>query len=262
MHADVARLDLLLRRRSLIAYTVGMALYALVIVALYPAFRTNTSLNDLTKGHSAAAALFGLIGPLTSPAGWLDANVFANFFPLVMLLLTIGYGASAIAGQDEDGTLCLVAVLPVRRDLVIVQKAATMVAQALVLTCGVAGIALLGRLFQVDVPPAHLLSVCASTLLMGVDFGLVALAVAAASGRRGVAIGVGAVLAAASYLVSSLAPVVAWIRPARFGSLLYWAVANDQVAKGVSGADVGVLVAVGLCALAAAVIRFRWLDLR
>ena len=39
MHADVSLLDLRLRRRLLLGYTLGMALYTLVIVVLYPQFK-------------------------------------------------------------------------------------------------------------------------------------------------------------------------------------------------------------------------------
>jgi hypothetical protein len=47
-----------------------------------------------------------------------------------MLLLTIGYGAACLAGQDEDGTLALMAVLPVRRHAILLQKASAMALQA------------------------------------------------------------------------------------------------------------------------------------
>ena len=105
MRADIAVIDLQLRRRALLSYSVGMALYALVIVALYPQFKGATSLDQLTKNGSAVAALFGATGSLTSPSGWLDANIYENFLPLIMLLITVGYGASCIAGQDEDLSL-------------------------------------------------------------------------------------------------------------------------------------------------------------
>lgn len=108
-----------------------MALYTLVVVALYPSFKNSTSLNGLAG--STAAALFGVTGPLTSPGGWLNGNIYGNFFPLIMLLLTIGYGAASLAGQDEDGTLALLAVLPIRRRTIVVQKAAAMAVQALLL---------------------------------------------------------------------------------------------------------------------------------
>ena len=52
MRADIAVIDLRLRRRALLSYVVGMALYALVIVALYPQFKGDTSLDQLTKNGS------------------------------------------------------------------------------------------------------------------------------------------------------------------------------------------------------------------
>ena len=63
-----------------------MALYALVVVALYPAFKNSTSLDTLVKNDATAAALFGITGKISSSGGWLNANIYANFFPLVMLL--------------------------------------------------------------------------------------------------------------------------------------------------------------------------------
>jgi len=49
MSADVALLDLRLRRRSMIGYAVGMGVYGFVIVALYPTFKNDTSLNQFSR---------------------------------------------------------------------------------------------------------------------------------------------------------------------------------------------------------------------
>jgi ABC-2 type transport system permease protein len=262
MRVDMARLDFSLRRRLLVGYVVGLALYCFVVVALYPQFKDSTSLDSLTEGGSTIAAFFGISGTLTSPAGWLDANIYANFFPLVMLLLTIGYGAAAIAGQDEDGTLGLLAVLPVRRTGIILQKATTMLVQSLALGFAVAIVTVIGRSFDLTITPSHAISISVATALMGVDFGLIALAVGAATGSRGAALGVGTALAAIAYLISSLAPVVDWIHSARYVSLFYWSVGDNQILNGVSSLSYLVLVAVGLCALGGAIAAFRRLDLR
>lgn len=104
MRPDIARLDLSNRRRGLIGYCLGMAVYTLAVVAMYPAFKTSSSLDKLIASDSTAAALFGISGSISTSSGWLNGNIYANFFPLVMLLLTIGYGAACLAGQDEDGT--------------------------------------------------------------------------------------------------------------------------------------------------------------
>jgi beta-exotoxin I transport system permease protein len=258
---EVTRLDVLLRRRALIGYSVGMVVYTLVVVALYPAFKNSSSLDRLIKDDSTISALFGVNGPISSPGGWLNGNVYANFLPLLMLLLTVGYGAAALAGQDEDGTLCLIAALPIRRTTVVLQKAAAMTLQAAVLTVAVAVCVLAGRSFDLGIPVANVLSVAATTLLLGLDFGLVTMAIGARTGGRATALGAGSALAAASYLIGSLAPVVAWIHPARYVSVFYWSVGNGQITSGARLQDYAVLGAVALCALYAAAAAFERLDL-
>jgi ABC-2 type transport system permease protein len=262
MQAEVSRLDLRLRRRSLLGYSLGMAAYAFIIVALYPAFRDSASLNALTRNGNAVAALFGATGSLTSPAGWLNANIYQNFLPLIVLLATIGYGASAIAGQDEDGVLSLTAALPVSRRAILAQKALTLVVQAVVVAVATMILVLAGRGFQLSVSTTHLTGITIGVALLGIDFGLLALAIGAATGRRGTALGVTSAIAAASYLISSLAPVVNWIRPARYASLFYWAVGNQQLSSGLSAGAAATLVVTGVILLAAAIAAFRRLDLR
>jgi ABC-2 type transport system permease protein len=144
----IATLDLSLRRRSIIGYAAGMAAYVVVVVALYPAFKDSTSLDQLTKDSPGVAALFGISGSLTSPTGWLNANIYANFFPLLILLMTIGYGAWCIAGQERDGHLELVMGLPFSRNRVLGQKVVALVAQAMFLSAVVFVSCLVGRAFE------------------------------------------------------------------------------------------------------------------
>jgi beta-exotoxin I transport system permease protein len=261
MHAEVALLDLRLRRRAIIGYTLGLAVYALVIVILYPQFKDTTSLNSITEHGSTLAALFGATGSLTSPTGWLNANLYANFVPLIVLLVTIGYGASSIAGQDEAGTLSLVTILPVSRRDVVLQKAATLVGQAIAIALATMLCVLVGRSFDLSISIGHLAGVTIGVTLLGIDFGLAAVALGAWSGTRGLALGVTSTIAAASYLISSLAPVVGWIRPAKYASLFYWAVGDDQLANGLGAGAAVVLVLAGAALLAGAVLAFERLDL-
>ena len=262
MRTDIARLDISGRWRSLAGYTLGMAVYALLVVALYPAFKASTSLDKLIKSDSTAAALFGVTGPLSSSGGWLNGNIYANFFPLIMLFLTVGYGAASLAGQDEDGTLCLIATLPVRRTTIALEKAAAMAMQAFVVAVVVALCVFVGRSFELTTSLGNIAATSATVCLLAIDFGLVAMAVGALTGRRATALAAATGLAAVSYLISSLAAVVSWIGPARYVSLFYWSVGDNQISGGVSLADYAVLIAFGLIALYAAVVAFQRLDLR
>jgi len=157
--------------------------------------------------------------------------------------------------------LCLLTVLPVRRAAIVTQKIAAMAVQAAVPAAAVAASVIIGQSFQLSVNAGDVAAVSAA-FLMAIDFGIITMAAGALTGRRGTAIGTGSALAAASYLISSLAPAVSWLSPARYASLLYWSVGNSQITRGVSAPDYAVLLATVLLAWAAAVLAFRRLDIR
>jgi ABC-2 type transport system permease protein len=257
---DVARLDLRLRRRSLLWYTVGLGAYAVLIVALYPAFRDDASLDSLVEGNPTLGALFGVTGSLTSPDGWLDANLYANFVPLFVLLTTIGYGADAVAGQDEAGTLALVATLPRSRRQLLLEKVLAVLVVALPVALVTMAAVLAGPAFDIRLGTAQIAGVSAGVVLLGVDFGLLALAVGALTGSRGRALGVAGAVAALSYVVSSLAPVVDWIHPWRFASLFFYSVGDGQLTRGLSAGSLAVLLGVAVALTALATVAFERLD--
>jgi ABC-2 type transport system permease protein len=261
MTPDVTTLDLRLRGRAQLGYVAGMAIYAFVIVALYPAFRNDTSLNQFTANGSPVAALFGATGSLTSPPGWVNANLYANFVPLIVLVLSIGYGASAIAGQDEDATLSLIATLPISRRQIATQKFIAMSLQTIPVAVVTALCVVAGRGFSLPIPAAGVLGVTVGVVLLGIDFGAIALLVGAATGRRAIALGASSALAAVSYLLGSLAPVIDWLHAARFASLFYYAVGDGQLVHGISVTDAAILAAVAAVALYACLVAFDRLDL-
>jgi ABC-2 type transport system permease protein len=260
MPAEIARLDLRLRRRSLLWYTVGLGLYALLIVALYPSFRDDASLDSLIEGNPTLGALFGVSGSLTSPDGWLNANLYANFVPLFVLLATIGYGADAVAGQDESNVLGLVATLPLTRRRLLAEKIATLVVVALPVALVTMVAVFAGRGFDLRLGTGAVVGVTVGVVLLGVDFGLLALAVGAITGSRGRALGVAGAAAAASYVIGSLAPVIDWIRPWRFASLFFYSVGDGQLVDGLSAGSLVVLLGVALVLTALAAIAFDRAD--
>lgn len=260
MNVEVATLDLSFRRKSTIGYSIGMALYVLVIVALYPSFKDATNLDQLTQNSPGVAALFGISGSLTSPNGWLSANIYANFFPLLILLITIGYGAWCIAGQEADGRLELVMSLPFARRSVALQKLGVLTFLAVVFSVIVFLCVLAGIRFDLTFDVANVAGATLGVALLGIDFGVLALAVGSATGSRGRAIAVAGAVAGASYLISSMAPVIDALAPLRYASLFYWAVGNAQLEVGLSWASFGILLVVAIFLSAIAVATFQRHD--
>ena len=262
MPQDIARIDLRLRRRSVIGFTAGLAAYAFILVAMYPSVRSDTSLGDLTANNPTVGALLGVEGSLTSPPGWVNGNLYANFLPLMILLLTLGYGASCLAGQSEDGTLGLVATLPVSRRRIVREKSVVLALVAFPVAAVTMAFILLGRHYDLTLPTGAVIGTTAAALVMGVDFGLLAMVIGILTGSRGLALGLASALAAASYLVSSLAPVLGWARTVRPASLFYWAVGGDQLTHGPSLTAWAVLLISAAVLHATAVAVVGRLDIR
>lgn len=105
-----------------------------------------------------------------------------------------------------------------------------------------------------------MLGVSLTTTLLAFDLGAVALFVGGVSGSRGAALGTASAVAAGSYVISALAPVVAAIDQVRWMSPFVWAVGDDQLTNGVTWAQVGALVALGLALIAGTVWAFQRLD--
>jgi ABC-2 type transport system permease protein len=260
MTVHISRLDLRLRRRLIIGYAVGMAAYAMIVIGLYPMFKDQTSLNALTEDSPATTAVLGNV-TITSPAGWVNANLYSYFVPLIQLLVTIGYGGSCIAGQDENRTLGLVASLPLTRRAIAIEKVIALFVQALVVPIVVALCALAGRGFELTIAHGPLFGITAGVFLLGMFFGSLAMLVGAVTGSRGIALGVTSATAAAAYLISALAPLIDWLGPTRYISPFFYAVDDNQIEHGLPLTYAGILGTAILILATSAVVAFDRLDL-
>lgn len=261
MSADLFRLDVRLSRRRLIGITVGAAAYLLLVLAIYPSFKNDTSLDAMVAGNPAVAAAFGITGTITSPAGWVNANMYANFAPLLALLLTIGYGSAAIAGQDANGLLGLQATLPLSRSRILANKALTLLLLAAAVPSASFAICLTGPAFDIQLAPTALLGMTLALTLLAYDLGAVALLTGAVTGRPGTAAGVAGAAAAAAYLLSSLAPVIPGLHDLQLLSPFSWAVGDNQLTDGVQLGQLTALLVLGVALTAATVPALRRLDI-
>jgi ABC-2 type transport system permease protein len=253
---DLLSLELRMRRTSTLAYAVGLALYTIVVVVLYPSFKDATDLDQLLAQQPGLSALFGISGSITTPDGWLSANLYANFLPLVLLLITIGYGASAIAGEEDRGRLDLVLALPLERRRIVLEKSLAMTSIATVVSLLTLLACFVGRFFEIDVGVVALIETTVAVLLLALAFGLGALALGALTGDRGHAIGIAAAIASAMYLLGSLAGFVDWLSGWRRLSLFYWSVGNGQLTDGVSWEGFAILAGSVVAMLVAAIVAF------
>jgi ABC-2 type transport system permease protein len=199
------------RRRSLLWWSLGLAALVALNLAFYPSIRDDAALSDYAKDlpESVRALFAGGELDLTSPAGYLNSQIFALLAPLVFLIFTIGAGAGAVAGEEERGTLDLLLAHPVRRRDYVFQRAAALAALVIALTVVLLGSVALGSwLVDLEIGFGRLLAASVGVALLALLFGAVALAAGAIRPGRTTAIAVGAGLATAAWIFDGLAQAV------------------------------------------------------
>jgi len=111
------------------------------------------------------------------------------------------------------------------------------------------------------VPADKLAAACVMLVLLGLAFGSIALAISAATGNRGAAIGVAVGLMVVSYLIDGLANIIEGLNSIRWISPFKYYMGGDPLRNGLSIPDAGVLGAVAVVFLVLAVIAFERRDL-
>ena len=101
-----------------------------------------------------------------------------------------------------------------------------------------------------------------SLVLLALLFATITYAVGAASGRKGLAVGVGGGLAAATYVVFALTSFVEAFRRVRWLSPWYWFLEPSPLVKGWTWAAIGLPLAVIIPAMVVGTVLFTRRDLR
>lgn len=248
-------------RRGLLWWALGLAGMSAMTMAFYPFLRDVPGLDELLQ--TLPDALLRLIGDteMLSAVGYLNANLYGAVVPLLFLFYGLFAGAGAVAGEEESGTLDMLLANPVARARVVIEKAVAMVI----------GLALLGVVmwlttYLVSLPidmgldAAHLAAVNLSAALFGLFMGGLALAIGAATGARGLAIGLGAFIGVFAYLWNSLAPLVDALEPFQKLSPFYYYFGANPLRNGLDPVHAAVLGVGGLVFVVVAVFGFRRRD--
>jgi ABC-2 type transport system permease protein len=262
--AEFTRRGVADHRKALLGWCIGAVAYIVLIAAIFPSLAGSGSLDKLVQNYpDILKSLFGITGSgsLSSGAGFLDAELFSFMLPLLVLVLAIGSGARALAGEEDAGRLELVLSYPVRRRSAVLAKGAAVGAEVAAV-CGFAGIALAisNPAFALELSAAHIAAAVAGLALLGLLFGWIALAVGAATGKRGLAVALPAGLAAGGYLVSGLHSLAGWLDPFRFLSAFWW-LGTSPLQDGIRGSGTLVIALVAVAVLLGGAVLVERRDL-
>ena len=234
-----------------------------MLAAIFPSIEGSPDFEKLVESYpDALKELFGISGDFTTGPGYLDGELFSLMLPLFAIVLGVGSAARTLAGEEDAGRLELVLSYPVRRrDAVVAKGAAVAVELALLAAAGFAALALLDPLVGLDLSIAKLAAAMGGIALLALLYAWLALAVAAATPSRALAIGVPAAVAAAGYLIGGLHELAGWLDPFRFLSPFWW-LGQSPLRNGVDGWGALVVALAALACLAAAAVLLERRDLQ
>jgi len=251
------------QRRAMLWWVISLLALAAYLAVLYPSIANTPSYNQMLQAwpKEIVASVMGEFPDYSTPEGYMNSTTYFMMVPLLFIAFTAGLGASAIAGEEEHGTLDLLLANPLPRWRLVLDKFAALAVLTWVL--GVAlwlGLAAGAAAVDMDLDLGRLAAVTLSAVLLGLAFGALALAVGAVTGKRGLSTALASVVGVAAYFINSLAPVVKGLEPYRKLSLLYYYIGADPLRNGLNLGHAAVLVGVTVVLLAVAVLAFEHRD--
>jgi ABC-2 type transport system permease protein len=238
--------------------------YVALIALIFTSIESSPELNDLIESYpDVLRSLFGISegADITSGSGYLDLELFGFMLPLLVIVLAVGSGARAVAGEEDAGRLELVLSYPVRRRNAVLAKGAALAAEVLVVAAAsVVTILVFDPIVGLDVHAGSLIEAFVWLAALGLFYGWLALGAGAAYPSRAVAIGIAAGTAAADYLVNGLHALAGWLDPFRFVSP-FWLVGSSPLQGGADLVGVVVVVLAGAAILLAGALLVERRDL-
>ena len=252
------------RGRSLLFWGIGFILLAAILIAFFPVIRDSPFISEYLESFPEEfLALFaGEVTDYTSPEGFLNGELFFLMYPLLLLVFAIGFGSSAIAGEEERGTLDLLLSNPLNRWRLVLEKFIAMLLCTLLLVIIFwATLAIGGAIIDMGLNLLRLAAVCFSGFLLAISFGTIALAMGCARGKSGLSLGVSGALGVYAYMLNALAPLIDWLEPFQVASPFYYYIDANPLTNGLNSAHAGVLIGLTIVFLVIAIFTFERRDL-
>ncbi len=236
-------------RRGLLGWSVAIALLILLESALWPSVR-DLNLDEIYASFPEDLRKFFDFGAMTTGTGFLNAELFTLLLPSLFLVYGIGRGARALAGEEEQGTLELLLVTPVSGTRIVLEKAAALATSLVILGLALFASTLAGSaLFDLGISAGAAASGALAMTLLGLEFGVLALAAGALTGRRATAIAVGSIVATAAYVLYAAGMLITSVESWQPFSPFYQTFHNGPLGAGLTAGHGWLLV--GAAALTA-----------
>ncbi len=244
-----------------LGWTISAASLTLLLLFGMSTYR-DIDLSVYTELPLAFRSLLG-IGDDVDVGGLAIGYVFGSFGAFVVAAVALVMGSAAIAGEERNGTMGMLLANPKSRTHVLLTKAA-----ALVLLSGAAVVAMwapvhpIAAMLNVEIGGLHVEALALHLYVNALFYGMLALAIGAATGNRDTAVGATAGILLVGFFAVGLLPLVQGLEDLRMAFPWYYFDGSEPVYNGIAWGHLLVLIAASAVLLVVAVVGFNRRDLR
>lgn len=231
------------KRWTILAWAFGIFSMTFFTMIFFP-YLKNMGFDQVTA--NVPKSLQGLLGDSSSykvVVGYVDQQIFALRLPMITMIMAISLFVGISVGDEDRGTLETLLALPVARSKAFWQKYAAGAALSGAACVAIyLGVILSFPIIQGSMSYFALAQATFACWLISLVFGTLAYAFGAATGKRGLTIGLASGVAFLSYLISSMAPAVDKLEVAQKFTPFYYYNVPSVAQHGLKLSNLAVLV--------------------
>lgn len=245
-------------------WSLGYVALAGLMVVFFPAMKMEGALDELIKSMPPAfQGLVGNLADLKEFSTYLASQMFDIRLQIIGGVMAIILALGLSVGDEDAGTMRSMLSLPISRTKLLFQRwlAIVLITGIVVLASGV-GVLAIQPVINEAVDLGALGRLLAMTWLVMVALATVTFAAAMSTGSRSFATTIGVLVVVVSFILSTFADGVDWLRDFEWLSVYYYYPAVEIAKDSITLTDVFVLLGITFVPLVAAWATYRIRDVR
>jgi ABC-2 type transport system permease protein len=219
--------------RSTVAWAAGLAAAIFLYLPLYPSIGGSAQMQDMIDALPAEMTKALNYDQIATGPGYTQATLFGLIGFLLMTIASVGWGAAAVAGDEESGQLELTLAHGVTRIQVVLERSLALVLRTVLLAALVfVLVRLLNDSARLGIRPENLFGTAVLFAGLALLSGTAALCAGTVSGRKHYGLAAGAGVGVLGYVFNAVgrqSPDVEWLLNL---SPYHWAYGNSPMANG------------------------------
>lgn len=241
---------------------LGVFLMMVMYITMYPSIAGSSEIGEaMAQLPEAFQSIFGDLSIITMPEGYLEAELFSLTLPLIIVIASVVLSGAVIYKEETSGSIELLLSRPISRTSFLVQKIAALLLHTSVIAIAAILGLLVGQLFvEFPISLANYSVAVLQSLLLGLIFGLLSLAVTAAKPSRGLSVGLPTVLFVLGFVVNGFAASVEFFDAIKAFTPFHYYQSLTVLLDGPIWSDVAVLTSINVVLLGITLVAFSRRD--